>query len=242
VLVRVVGLDGTEIARDEGWPWGAATSSWQRGVVWPDGHDLTIPPATPPGYYRVELGFYDPATQELLPAIQPATGNALPDLVTVDVLQVGDLPPLPRPPFDPPVKLGDAVQLLRAGWRVDDGAWLPALSSVAPGATVTVQLHWQAQEWIATDYTVFVHLVGPDGALVTQADKQPLDGALPTSTWSPGQRVVDTFALTLPLDAPPGEYAVVTGFYDLATGARLPITQGDAALGDAFQIGTFTVR
>ena len=188
------------------------------------------------------MGFYDPATQELLPAVQPATGDALPDLVTVDVLQVGDLPPLPRPAFSPPAMLGDAVQLLRAGWRADDGAWLPALSTVAPGSTLTLQIHWQAREWIATDYTVFVHLVGPDGTLVTQADKQPLDGALPTSTWSPGQRVVDTFTLVLPPDVLPGEYTVVTGFYDLATGTRLPVTQGDTALGDAFSLGTFTVQ
>ena len=246
VLVRVVGPDGTEIARDEGWPWGAATSNWQRGVVWPDGHDLTIPPDTPPGYYRVELGFYDPATQELLPAVQAATGAVLPDLVTVDVLQVGDLPPLPRPSLDPPARLGDATQLLGAAWREGGGAWQPAPSILAPGATLTLQLHWQAQDWLATDYTVFVHVVGPDGTLITQADKQPLDGALPTSAWSPGQRVVDAFTLTLPPrpggSRAPGEYTVYTGFYDPATGARLPVTQGDSALGDAFPLGTFTVE
>src|SRR5690606_31912612 len=90
VLVRVVGPGDVEIARAEGWPWGAATSGWQQGVVWPDGHDLTIPRDTPPGYYRVELGFYDPATQELLPAVQTATGAPLGDLVTVDALQVGE--------------------------------------------------------------------------------------------------------------------------------------------------------
>jgi hypothetical protein len=237
VLVRVVGADGTEIARDEGWPWGAATSGWQPGVVWPDGHDLTIPATAPPGYYRVELGFYDPATQELLPAVQPATGAALPDLVTVDTLQVGDLPPLPRDAFDPPVMLGDAVTLLAAEWQ-------PA--ALVPGDSLTLRFHWQAQDWIVTGYTVFVHLVGPrpggTQALVAQTDKQPLDGFLPTSVWAPGQRIVDSFTLTLPPNAPSGDYTIYTGFYDLATGARLPVAQGATSLGDAFVVGTVTVK
>ena len=232
VLVRVVGTDGTEIARDEGWPWGAATSGWQAGVVWPDGHDLTIPPTTPPGYYRVELGFYDPATQELLPAVQPATGAALPDLVTVDTLQVGDLPPLPRAALTPPVTLGDAAALLAA-------AGLPAAGTLAAGDALTLRLHWRGQDWIANDYTAFVHLVGPDGGLVAQVDRQPI---LPTSAWAPGQRVVDSFTLTLPPGAVPGDYTVYTGFYDLATGARLPVAQGATSLGDAFVVGAITVK
>ena len=40
VLVRIVGPDGQELARSEGWPWGAATSDWQLDEIWPDGHEL----------------------------------------------------------------------------------------------------------------------------------------------------------------------------------------------------------
>jgi hypothetical protein len=32
----------------------------------------------------------------------------------------------------------------------------------------------------------------------------------------------------LPPDLPPGTYTLKTGFYDLATMARLPVTHGDA--------------
>lgn len=233
VLVRVVGPDGAEIARRDGWPWGAATRTWQPGVVWPDGHDLTIPAATAPGYYRVELGFYDPATQALLPAAQAATGAALGDLVTVDVLQVGALPP-PAAPLTPPVAFGDALTLL--------GSDLTARVPVTRGGEVAVRLVWQAQDWLATDYTAFVHAVGPDGVLVTQMDKPPLGGFLPTSTWVPGQPVADTFALPLPPDAPTGIYTLYTGFYDAATLARLPAQRDGAPLGDAWVLGTLEVR
>ncbi len=232
VLVRVVGQDGTEIARSEGWPWGAATSTWQKGVLWPDGHDLTIPADTAPGYYRVELGFYDPATQRLLPATQALTGDALGDLVTVDTLQVGELPE-PEQRLTPSVQMGETLTL--------QGVTLTPDGSIAPGEEITTRLFWQARDWMETNYTAFVHLVGPDGALVAQMDKPPQQGFLPTSTWYPGQRVVDDFTLILPADTSAGTYTLYTGFYDPATMTRLPVVQGDEALGDAFLVGTVRV-
>lgn len=233
VLVRVVGQDGIEIARSEGWPWGAATSTWQQGVLWPDGHDLTIPAETAPGYYRVELGFYDPATQTLLPATQVATGQPLGDMVTIDTLQVGALPE-PKQRLTPPVEIGDSLSLF--------GITPVANATVTPGTELTLRLFWQARDWPDSDYTAFVHLVGPDGTLAAQMDKPPLQGFLPTSTWYPGQRVVDDFTLTLPADAAPGTYTLYTGFYDPTSMARLPLLQGDQALGDALVVGTVRVE
>lgn len=242
VLVRVVGHDGAEIARAEGWPWGAATSGWQQGVVWPDGHDLAIPADTPPGYYRVELGFYDPETQAMLPAFQLAGGAELGDLVTVDTIQVGDLPDPPQP-LTPPALMGGQIALLGAGWQNGDGpAWGSHAPTLSPGDTLRVELTWQAQTWPATDYTAFVHLVGPDGSLAAQMDKPPLGGFLPTSTWMPGQRVVDNFVLALPAGVVPGDYRLLTGFYDPASGARLAVTQGDQPVGDAFELATVPVQ
>jgi hypothetical protein len=66
ILVRFIGEDGTELLRSEGWPWGSATSAWQPGAVWPDGHELVIPAETRAGIYRVEVNFYDPATFDAL--------------------------------------------------------------------------------------------------------------------------------------------------------------------------------
>ena len=248
VLVRVVGPGDVEIARAEGWPWGAATSGWQQGVVWPDGHDLTIPRDTPPGYYRVELGFYDPATQELLPAVQTATGAPLGDLVTVDALQVGELPDAYGQTLTPPVLFGDDLALQGVDWQQADGTSLAPGAAITAGTSIEVALTWQAQDWIDTSYTAFVHWVGPDGTLAAQMDKPPLDGFLPTNTWAPNQRVRDTFTLTLPPAAAAGDYTLYTGFYHLIEGAdgnsavRLPVTQGDEPLGDAFRLGTLHVR
>ncbi|MDQ4077719.1 MAG: glycosyltransferase family 39 protein [Chloroflexota bacterium] len=64
VLVRLVGSDGTEIWRDEGYPWGAPTSEWPSEQLRPDGHKIAIPDDAPPGDYALLLSFYDPGTFE----------------------------------------------------------------------------------------------------------------------------------------------------------------------------------
>lgn len=81
ILVRLVGAEGQEYWRAEGWPWGSATSNWQPGEVWPDGHPLSVPVDAPPGCYQVEISFYNPEGFEPL-------GST----VTVGQLWVGDNP------------------------------------------------------------------------------------------------------------------------------------------------------
>jgi len=82
---------------------------------------------------------------------------------------------------------------------------------------------------IAEDYTVFVHLVGPDGKLYGQVDFYPVKGTLATSHWMPGQVILDPYTVPLPADAPRGEYTVHVGMYLLATLERLPVLNTDGA-------------
>jgi hypothetical protein len=93
----------------------------------------------------------------------------------------------------------------------------------APGGQVRVTLDWQAQQAIADDYTVFVHLIGPDGLVHGQVDAWPQMGTLATSRWQPGQRLSDPYLIAIPTDAPPGPYQVEVGLYLLATLERLPV-------------------
>ena len=76
-------------------------------------------------------------------------------------------------------------------------------------------------------YTAFVHLLGPlnpalGSPLWAQDDHEPGQATYSTDRWFPGEVIVDTFHLQIPADAPPGEYTLSTGFYDLETMARLP--------------------
>jgi hypothetical protein len=78
-------------------------------------------------------------------------------------------------------------------------------------------------------YTVFVHLLDPEGALAAQHDAMPMAGRAPTTCWAPGEVVTDVHEITVPDDAAPGVYTLTAGMYRLETGARLP-TQGASAL------------
>ncbi|RLC53759.1 MAG: hypothetical protein DRI80_19820, partial [Chloroflexota bacterium] len=76
------------------------------------------------------------------------------------------------------------------------------------------------------DYTVFVHLISPDGRPHGQVDRFPAGGAAPTTSWAPGQVIVDEIGLPVAADAPAGTYHIAVGMYDGASGGRLPVTDG----------------
>ena len=58
-----------------------------------------------------------------------------------------------------------------------------------------VDLWWQTTGTIDEDYVVFVHLVAPDGTMITQHDHIAGDDAYPTSQWRVGTRLRDRFFL-----------------------------------------------
>ena len=69
VLLRLVGPDGAEIWRDEGWAGAdVAPAGWPEEEVVEDFRELVIPDDAAPGDYRLMLSFYDPSNGELLPA------------------------------------------------------------------------------------------------------------------------------------------------------------------------------
>jgi hypothetical protein len=104
-------------------------------------------------------------------------------------------------------------------------------------------LEWQPGAPIARDYTVFVHLVAPDGAIVAQSDARPTWGVpWPTDRWKPGQPVLDGHQLVLPADVSPGLYQVRVGLYYWETLERLPLLNQDMQpVGDYVLLGTVQI-
>ena len=93
---------------------------------------------------------------------------------------------------------------------------------------------------LASDYTVFVHLVGAGGddAALAQGDGPPLDGRWPTSLWPPGLTLDDNHTVPLPENLAAGTYQLLVGLYDPATGERLRLPDGrDAVRLDGVEIG-----
>lgn len=145
-------------------------------------------------------------------------------------------PPPPPEPSRPIADgtLGDVVRL--AGYD------LPEPLHLVPGATLPLTLTWESLASTGNDYTVFVHLVGADGRPLAQVDSQPLGGDYPTSYWDVGERLADPYRVSIPVDLPPGEYALLTGMYLLSTEERLPLLgEGGGAVGDSIPLGRLTV-
>ncbi len=233
VIVRVVDAQGKTWIEEERWPWGKPTSAWEPHAIWFDGHTLTMPADAPSGFYRVEVSFFDPEAAQLLSGLD-LRHNQLIDALNLGYLTVGDVPTSPAQRLIPPFILGETITLL--------GTDLEPVTPIQAGAALTVDLYWQAQKTLVTDYTAFVHLVGPDGQLVAQQDQQPLHGFLPTSQWRPQMIIPDRYELTVPASAPAGRYTLQIGLYDLANGQRLPIERAGNAVGDSAAIATVEVQ
>lgn len=90
-----------------------------------------------------------------------------------------------------------------------------------PGDAMQLLITWQVQDRFSEDYTVFVHVVDADDRILTQRDVPPLGGGRPTTTWRPGERLLDPYVLAIPGDAREAEYWVQVGLY--RGDQRLPI-------------------
>jgi 4-amino-4-deoxy-L-arabinose transferase-like glycosyltransferase len=174
------------------------TFAWAAGEVVVDRYGPRLPRDVPAGEYALTL----------------EVGDLSVDLGTVAVQateRVFDAPPISHP-LD--ANLGGQVELL--GYDLSQGA-------VSPGETVTLTLYWRALREMDESYTVFTHVVAPDGSILGQKDNPPVGGSYPTDLWLPGEVVVDVYEIPIAADAAPGEHALEVGLYIAETGARLPV-------------------
>ena len=86
-----------------------------------------------------------------------------------------------------------------------------------PGAPFQMLTYWQVEAGLPWDLAIFVHLLGPDGAMVAQADG--LDAA--ASTLQPGDHFLQLHTLPLPDPLLPGPYTLQLGLYVRSDGRRL---------------------
>ncbi len=73
---------------------------------------------------------------------------------------------------------------------------------------------------------MFVHLLNANNEKLAQRDGQPVQWMRPTSTWQPGEEIIDRYGLLLPADLPVGSYTIAVGLYDPISGQRLPVSAG----------------
>ena len=207
---------------------------------------LVLPPADHPATYIVLLQ-EDEAT---LPALQRLRPDGRIDRTWTDdhgqpyaaayYLPEGDSVSRPIPQYPTGATFGEAIRLI--GYSVDT-------ETVVPGETLHLILHWESLAAVKDDLTVFAHLLGKhnpatNGPVWAGHDGQPGGESYRTSTWQPGQSILDVHPIEVPPDTPVGEYQLEIGLYHLPTMVRLSATDasGLPLPGDAMLLGTIGVE
>jgi len=209
------------------------TSLWAIGDTIANRYVLLLPEtAFAPNRAQLEVGLYDFATGERLPAYGP-NGEPLGDNARFHEIEI-----LPRAEAGVPnpvhFNLGNKIALI--GYDMDR-------RTASPGETIHLTLYWQALAKMEEDYTVFTHVLGEQNRIWAQEDSWPMNGNAPTSTWKPGQTISDEYELTIYPDTPPDVYDVEIGLYLAATGDRLRIVgQGGRLLDDRVLLSKVRVK
>jgi len=126
--------------------------------------------------------------------------------------------PLPRSASEPPTQVGSLTLL---------GFELFGFPS-RPGQTAEIETWWRVEEVPARPLSIMMHLVGPGGNPVIVSDGL----AVPVDQWRPGDIIVQRHRLSIPADAPTGEYRPFTGVYWLDTMERWPVEIDEKPAGD----------
>ena len=149
---------------------------------------------------------------------------------------------LKRWPRPAPVVFDGRIALLGADLSSDGSPGSPEPMVVRPDDEIWLTLYFEPSRRLPLDYRVFNHLVGPDGRVYGQHDGAPLDGKHTTLAWAPGELLMDRHRIRIDSNAPAGSYQIRVGFYDPATGARLPVVSSTGALlGDFAAVNGVTV-
>ena len=224
-----ISFDAKSVAGKEGGSWQEAlapahypTSQWRAGEVVVSRHQLQMPAYARSGFYVFSLRLVNIASGEEL-------GREI--LGKMEFVERARNFETPAVQHALGIDLGGLVQLI--------GYDLP-VSEVPAGQTFPLTLYWRSLAETKTSYTVFIHVVGPDGIIRGQWDSVPGAGSLPTSGWLKGEVITDSYQVPLAQDAPPWRYTILVGMYDPVSGERLRETGG---LGrDAIPLGTIQVR
>jgi hypothetical protein len=219
LLLQLADSDGqvaAQWAREPAYP----TSQWRAGDVWRDWRPLRVPPEVPAGVYELRARLAEGEAAMGIGAV----------LAVVEIqgrARRFDAPPIRHPLL---AELGDGIRLL--GYDLAD-------TKLLGGDTVHLTLFWQATGEIDLSYTVFTHLLDGDARIWGQQDDVPGGGSLPTTSWLPGEVIIDEYAIELPGHAPPGQYVLEIGMYEADTGRRLPIRDlAGNSIGDHLLLNT----
>jgi hypothetical protein len=208
----VTGITWANQTKDQ--PGEMPSLHWPPGFYVVDDFRLLVPPDAPPVSADLTVGLLTRDAQPI-----PLPGGRT-KIALGPVAIHGAQPPFKRPPAPHEMyRLGKAIRLV--GYEAE----------VVSGATpeVALTLYWQAEEPLATDYTVFAQVFDGQDKMVGQLDGPACGGSCPSSRWMPGGVIEDRRRIPLREGTHPEGLRVEVGLYDPASGERLPVVDGRGA-------------
>jgi 4-amino-4-deoxy-L-arabinose transferase-like glycosyltransferase len=200
---------------------GFTPSVWRAGELTRDQLTLKVPHHALAGWYRLSLRRYRNGVDV--------------DGTLIGFVRVEEYPrsPVARViQFPTNASVGDLALL---GYSVNE-VW-------SRGKTFAVHTYWRTDTQPRRDGKLFLHIVGPDGKLVSQDDNSPFDNTRSTLTLRPGDGIDQLHRVELKPDLPSGTYTLFAGVYD-AEGdqSRWPAQQdGQPAKHDLLKLGSFVL-
>jgi 4-amino-4-deoxy-L-arabinose transferase-like glycosyltransferase len=171
-----------------------ATGDLQPGYTWADRYVVPVSSsAYAPERLDVQIGLYDYQTGERM---HLADGSDALLLGTVELAARESGEAIPNPVS---FNFGGEMELI--GYQLDQ-------RQVRRGETVTLHAYWRGLREMDANYTISTQVLGPETRIYGQKDSWPLDGALPTAAWTPGEIVEDIVEVTVSPDTPPGLYDI----------------------------------
>jgi len=153
-------------------------------------------------------------------------------LAVLLLLAILSLPLLLEPAYALPPALSEAQLSAIVGvqdnrWRFGDAAELRGVlleeSSVMAGDELPLTACWQTIGPTEADYSILIHLVGPDNIIVAKRLTYPGLGSYPTSVWEADHLFCDQIVIEIPGELPRTLlYQVEIGLLNTQTGKRLP--------------------
>lgn len=213
---------------------GYPPSDWQPGVQGLQLLVLRLPGDLPPRAYPLTVQVVDRHSGQALPA---ATGE------TVIMLRVlaGQLAPTPR--IIDPAKLphptsvtptdGPGREIALRGYRIKN-------STIHPGETLALTLHWQVLQPPQEDYHLEIFLVNDQMERVYRWPAlEPINGEWPTYQWPVDYWVQDRLDLVIGDDAPRGQFTLRAAWVSETGGSFQPANSGQ--LSASFELERVTI-
>jgi hypothetical protein len=190
-----------------------------------------VPPGTPPGVYRLEVGWY--RFEDAQPIWIPWESGQRLLLGEVAVVAPADWKALVHPPFaySVGVELGEGVRVL--GFDAES-------FDVYRGGVLRLDVVWLALEDGPQAAPPVFRLEDDAGRVVKEVASAPVEGRAPLAAMQEGQTVRDPVMLAVPGHMAPGVYDLLVGRRRV-DGTWLAVRRGPFPLGPSYPLATIRV-